>query len=60
MKTKEITGLKTFHARVKLPDRHNSTVIDTTVVARNYELARRLLKAQYGPNSLVSNISEIK
>lgn len=60
MKAREITGLKTFHARVKLPDRYNSTIIDTQVVARNYELARRLLRAQYGANSVVSNLTEIR
>lgn len=60
MKTREITGMKTFHARVKLPDKHNTTVIDTQVVARNYELAKRLLKAQYGQNSVIGNLTEVK
>ena len=58
MKFSEISGLKTFHARVKLPG--SGTLIDTQVVARNYELAKRLLKAQYGANSLVSNVRETK
>jgi hypothetical protein len=60
MKAKEFSGMKTFQARVKLPDKHNTTVIDTQVVARNYELAKRLLKAQYGANSLVSAVHEVK
>ena len=58
MKAQEITGLKTFHARVKLPG--SGTLIDTQVVARNYELARRLLIAQYGAKSVVSNIRETR
>ena len=58
MKVKEVTDLKTFHARVKLPG--SGTLIDTQVVARNYELARRLLKAQYGANSVASNVRETK
>jgi hypothetical protein len=58
MKVQEVTVLKTFHARVKLPG--SGTLIDTQVVARNYELAKRLLKAQYGNNSVVSNVRETK
>lgn len=60
MKAKEFSGMKTFQARVKLPDKHNTTVIDTQVVARNYELAKRLLKAQYGPNSLIGTVQEVR
>jgi hypothetical protein len=58
MKMQEVTGLKTFHARIKLPG--SGTLLDTQVVARNYELARRLLKAQYGDKSVVSNVRETK
>ena len=58
MKIKEVAELKTFHARIKLPG--SGTLMDTQVVARNYELARRLLKAQYGNNSVVSNVREVK
>lgn len=60
MKAREFSDMKTFHARVRLPDRHNTTVIDTQVVARNYELAKRLLKAQYGPNCLIGTVHEVK
>lgn len=49
---------KTFTARVKLPNQ--PTVIATQVVASNYELARRLLIAQYGKGSVVSAVTEIK
>lgn len=50
--------LKTFQARVKLPGQ--STLIDAQVVARNYEMARRLLVGQYGNGSVVSAVREIK
>ena len=53
-------GLKTFKATVKLPQKGYSTLIDTQVVARNYELARRLLVAQYGKGSIVSNVTEVR
>ena len=58
MKMQEVTGMKTFHARVKLPG--SGTLIDTQVVAQTYELAKRLLRAQYGAGSLVSNVREVK
>ena len=61
MKYAEIaSGLKTFKATVKLPQKGYTTLIDTQVVARNYELARRLLIAQYGKNSVVSNVTEVR
>jgi hypothetical protein len=50
--------LRTFHARIKLQS--GGTLIDTQVVARNYEMAKRLLRAQYGNASIVSNVREVK
>ena len=58
MRAQEFSDLRTFHARVKL--KNSGTLIDTQVVARNYELAKRLLRAQYGTNSIVSNVREIR
>ena len=52
------TEMQTFHARVKL--KNSNTLIDTQVVARNYEMAKRLLRAQYGENSVVSNVRAVK
>jgi Skp family chaperone for outer membrane proteins len=52
------SALKTFHARIKLGK--SGTLIDTQVVARNYEMAKRLLRAQYGENSLASNVREVQ
>jgi len=61
MKLSEISsGLKTFKATVKLPQKGHSTLIDTQVVARNYEMARRLLIAQYGQGSVVSSVTEVR
>jgi hypothetical protein len=54
----ENSDLRTFHARVKLGK--GGALIDTQVVARNYEMAKRLLRAQYGENSLVSNVRVIQ
>jgi Skp family chaperone for outer membrane proteins len=50
--------LRTFHARVKLQS--GGALIDTQVVARNYEMAKRLLRAQYGNASIVSAVREVK
>jgi hypothetical protein len=55
---KTVSELKTFHARVKLGK--GGALIDTQVVARNYEMAKRLLRAQYGENSLSSNVREMQ
>jgi hypothetical protein len=54
----EASDLRTFHARVKLGK--GGALIDTQVVARNYEMAKRLLRAQYGENSVVSNVREVR
>lgn len=58
MRAEEFKDLHTFHARVKL--RSGGALIDTQVVARNYEMAKRLLQAQYGAGSVVSNVRQVK
>jgi hypothetical protein len=50
---------KFFAARVKVQQPGYSQMINTTVTATNKEMARRLLRAQYGKNALVNNIREI-
>lgn len=61
MKFEEITGqFKFFAAKVKIKQTSYSQIIDTTVTAKNQEMARRLIKAQYGKTALVSNVREIK
>lgn len=60
MRAKEFSDLKTWRAKVKLPGKSNNPLIDTQVVARNYDLAKRLIRAQYGPDSLIGNVTEVK
>lgn len=53
--------LKLYAARVKLKQPGYTNIIDTTIQARNPEMARRLLKQQYGASSsLVGQPREIK
>jgi 8-oxo-dGTP pyrophosphatase MutT (NUDIX family) len=59
-KTNEDSDMKTYRARVRLPDQHNTVVVDAQVTARNYDAALRMFKAQWGPDSLVSTVTEIK
>ena len=40
--------LKTYAVKVKLPQLGYTNIVDTTVQARNQEMARRLIRAQYG------------
>lgn len=35
-------------------------MIDTTITAPNANLARRLVKDQFGPTALVGNVQEVK
>jgi hypothetical protein len=37
-----------------------SQVIDTTVIAKNREMARRLVLKQFGKKSIIRTITEIK
>ena len=53
-------AMKTFRAKVRLKDRYNSTTIDTQVAARNYDSAKQLLRAQYGPDSLIGAVTELR
>jgi hypothetical protein len=61
MRIEEFTNqFKFFAAKVRVKQTNYSQVIDTTVTAKNQEMARRLIKAQYGKTALVSNVREIK
>jgi hypothetical protein len=61
MNIAEITNqYKFFGARVRVKQSAYSQIIDTTVTAKTQEMARRLLKAQYGKDALISNVREIK
>lgn len=47
-------ALKTFLVRVKLPQVGGySRQMDTTVQARNHEMARRIVRAQYGNRAVI-------
>lgn len=53
--------MKTYQARVKLKQPGYTNIIDATVQARNPEMARRLLRQQYGDsNVLVGQPREMK
>ena len=45
--------LKTYAVKLKLKQTGYSNMIDTTVMARNPEMARRLLRQQYGDKHVV-------
>jgi len=55
------SNLKTYAARVKLKQTGYTNIVDATVMARNPEMARRLLHQLYGGNSsVVGQPREIK
>jgi hypothetical protein len=56
MRAKDIINrsLKTFAVRIKLPQQGGySRQMDTTVQARNHEMARRIVRAQYGDRTVI-------
>lgn len=55
MRASEFTKkqLKTFVVKIKLKQLSGTTTVDTTVVARNPEQARQLLRKQYGDRGVV-------
>jgi hypothetical protein len=63
MKINEVTsgqGQKLFRARVKLQQTGYKQLVDTTVVAKNMQMAIKLLKAQYGKDSVVGIPKQIQ
>ena len=54
------SSMKTFRALVRIKDRYGSPAIEAQVVARNHDMARQLLRAQYGPDSVISTVTELK
>jgi hypothetical protein len=53
MRATEILRLKTYAVKLRLPQQGYTNIIDTTVQARNPEMARRILRQQYGDRSVV-------
>ena len=45
--------LKTFVVKIKLRQTSGTTTVDTTIMARNPEQARQLLRKQYGDRGIV-------
>ncbi len=61
MRFEELTKqYKFFKAKVKIKQPGYSQLIDTTVTAKDRTMAQRLLKSQYGKNSVVGTVTEIK
>ncbi len=52
--------MKLFRVRVKIKQVGHSQMIDTTITAPNANLARRLVKDQFGHTALVGNVQEVK
>lgn len=55
-----IKGFKLWKVGVKVNMPAYSQVIDTTVIAKNREMARRLVLNQFGKKSIIRTITEIK
>jgi len=55
-----IKGFKLWKVGVKVNMPAYSQVIDTTVIAKNREMARRLVLKQFGNKSIIRTITEIK
>lgn len=60
MKASEISGgFNVYSARVKVKNPGYTMGIDVAVFAKSPLMARLLLKAQYGSDSLVTNVTKI-
>jgi hypothetical protein len=56
-----IKNLNTYAVRIRLPQQGYKVMMDTTVQARTPEMARRMIRAQYGSQTaLVSQPRLIK
>lgn len=61
MRAQEIApGFKVFKATVRVKNPTYTGVTDVTIFAKNHNMARELLKAQYGSNSLITVVTEVK
>lgn len=60
MRASEIfQGFHVYRAQVKVKNPEYSTSVDTAVFAKSPAMARLLLKAQYGQDALVSNVTRM-
>jgi hypothetical protein len=61
MKFADITHpYKLFSARIKVKQPGYYEILDTTITAKDRDMARRLLKAQYGKTASIASIHEIR
>ena len=61
MRSSEIlAGFPIYRAKVRIKNPNYSIITDVTVSAKNRDMARRILRAQFGANSLISNVTEVK
>ena len=53
-------GFKIFKATVRVKNPTYTGVTEVTIFAKNHNMARELLKAQYGNDSLITVVTEVK
>ena len=54
-----IPGFHVYQARVKVQNPLYANSMDVAIFAKNPQMARQLLTAQYGKDSLVTNVVQI-
>jgi hypothetical protein len=55
----KVQEFRIFSAKVKITQPH-PVFTEVSVFAKDIYMARQILKQQYGPKSLISNVREIK
>lgn len=61
MRAREIIPkFKIYQAKVRIKQPGYSSLVDITVSAKNPDMARKLLRQQYGHTALVTNVREIR
>lgn len=50
--------MKLYQVRVKVKQKGYTQMIDTTITAPNPDLARRLVRDQFGADAIVGNVKE--
>jgi hypothetical protein len=61
MRAREIIPkFKLFKAKVRIKQPGYSSLVDITVAAKNADMARKLIRQQYGKTSLISNVQELR
>lgn len=48
-----VKNLNTYLVRIRLPQQGYKTIMNTTVQARNPEMARRMIRAQYNDRTVL-------